>query len=539
MSPRRTLAVGAPLVAMLVVLRIIHEPVPVYGDSAAGWIEHMARLETALSLQRASASGPLELLRAADGLYPPALHLLALPVSLLTAHDPRVVAGLGLLWLAALAAAAGSIARRWSSGPVAALVVLLVPALHGVAARYYYDLPMVALVWGCAALVIRGGTGAGLAGAALFGLACLVKWSALPLGLPVVLGALVLAPPGRARLAVALALPVVVGGLLALDLPSFGAMGGASFQPPPGTVLSAAQQSLAESGPPGQALVMLQVGLSEGILGDRAGFYAARLLQSCLSPALGLVLLPALVLGVWHATHRERLAVLAATAPVAAFLLLLLPPLDERFLLGLLPLVALGSARGWAAAPSQAQRPGLALVFGVGLAVGARLHLGASLPPDQAPDAAQSGHTLPWTWSAGPSVDRRGWAPASASPSPRMSLRARLWEVLQACPWRRLGGRDRLITPQGDLNWWGHQLRLAALSGDPTWSWQPDGPGEVWLQPAPPGAWEPASPSPPGMVPAGTVRDPDGGPGILVWQQPSTPRCAAPGLAPPPDTDAL
>lgn len=539
MSPRRALGAAGPLIALLVVLRLIREPVPVYGDSAAGWIEHMARLETALSLRRATGSGPMELLRAADGLYPPGLHLLALPVSYLSDHDPRIVGGLGLVWLGLLAAAVASIARRWDGGAVAALVVLLTPALHGVAARYYYDLPMVALIWGCAALVVRGGTGGSVAAAAVFGLACLVKWSALPLGLPVVMAALVLAPHRRARLAVALAVVVVVGVLLALELPSFGAMGGASFQPPPGTVLTASQQALADSGPPGQVLVMVQIGLSEGILVDRASFYVLRLLRSCLSPALGLVLLPAVALGVWHATARERIAALAAVAPVAAFLVLLLPPLDERFLLGLLPMVALATARGWAAAPIRARGPGLALVLGVGLAVGARLHLGPPLPPGQHPDATQSGHTLPWTWSAGPSVDRRGWAPASDSPHPRMELRQALWGVLTSCPWRRIGGRDRLLTPGGDLNWWGHQLRLAALSGDPTWSWQADGPGEVWLQPHPPGAWQTEAPPPPGLVPAGTVRDPAGGPGILVWRQPSTPPCAAPGLAPPAATDDL
>ena len=218
--------------------------------------------------------------------------------------------------------------------------------------------------------------------------------------------------------------------------------------------------------------------------------------------------------------------------PPLLFLVLVVPPLDERFLLGMLPVVALGWARGWAALSPSKRRWSMAAVLVAGTAAAADLHLGALRSPELPEDPLLAGQQLRFRWSAGPSVDRRGWAPASGSPSPRVAMRTTLWQTLQQCPWRRIGGADRLLDPRGDLNWWGHQTRLAALAGDPTWSWTADGPGELWLRPAPADAWQQATDPPRGMVSLGVLRDPEGGAGIELWRQASSPDCARLQLSP-------
>ncbi len=537
MRASAALAAGAAVTGALVASRVVREPVPVYGDSGAGWIEHMARLDSLLGLQQASG-GPVAWLRAADGLYPPGLHLLTLPVALLSDHSVVAVGLTGLAWLALLAAATGALARRWGpeAGAVAALAVVLSPGLHGAAARHYYDLPMVALVWTAAALLVAGrGARAGLGAALVFGLACLVKWSALPLGLPVLAAAALVrarAPGGRTALGALAAAGLGLGlALHALALPSLGAMGGATFQPPPGVALTATQAARAAAGPLGQAVVMLELGLADGLLWDRLGFYLGRTVGTALGPAHALATLAVLCWGLATGDRRSAGGAVALAAlaglPVLAFLVLVVPPLDDRFLLGLLPVLALGTARGWSRLPRRARPLVLGAVLATGLATAADLHLGALAPVTGGHGPAESGHTVPLRAGAGASFDRRGWARAVQSPDPRRALRARLWAALAPCPARRIAGSDALIDPRGDLNWWGHQTRLAAVRGDPHWSWVPGGTGELWLRPDPADAWGAPAAPPAGMRRVGSLRDPAGGPGIQIWQADHIAPCPA------------
>ena len=99
----------------LVLARGCRAPVETYGDSGAGYIEHMARLQVLERLTQAGG-GPVERLVSADGLYPPGLHLWSLPVALLTDHAPSGTAWMGVCWLTLLAAAVAGWARGLGAG---------------------------------------------------------------------------------------------------------------------------------------------------------------------------------------------------------------------------------------------------------------------------------------------------------------------------------------------------------------------------------------------------------------------------------------
>ena len=77
-------------------------PVDTYGDSGAGYIEHLERIRV-LNRLTTSGGGLLDRLRAADGLYPPGLHFLSAPASFLGDHEPASVTVLGGMWLLLLA----------------------------------------------------------------------------------------------------------------------------------------------------------------------------------------------------------------------------------------------------------------------------------------------------------------------------------------------------------------------------------------------------------------------------------------------------
>ena len=503
----------------LLVARVVQAPVEIYGDSGAGWIEHMARVQAILDIQRTGALWPWDVVRSADGLYPPGLHLLTCPLAALGAHSTTAAVLTGIGWLGLLAGAVAVLAHH-ARGPVSAwaavVVTLGMPALHGVATRYYYDLPMVtAIWWGAAVLVVvrspvRAGVGAGL----LLGLACLIKWSAIPLGLPIILAAAVHRRCWRTGLVVAGTSACALGALASLDLPSWGAMGSATFQPPPGVVLRGDLATLAAGGPVGQAIAVLVSSFQSGVLVDRIGFYAARLVHAGLSPAL------AVVWGVWwvpwaRAKGPGLLAGMVSAVPVMGFVVVLLPPLDERFLLSLLPGLALAAGWGRASLATAVRAWTDRMVVVVALVVAADFHL----PP--------RGATLPSWLRAESSVDRRGWGRRDEGPPVREALRTALWSTLNTCPWRAISGTDLLIDPTGDLNWWGHQTRLAALRGDPSWSWTVGDEGELWLRPAPPSAWASPSDPPARYTLVAEVRDPDGGAGIEIWQAPGLSPCPA------------
>lgn len=512
----------------LVIGRVIDEPIERYGDSAAGWIEHQARLLAELRLREAEG-GPIAALRAADGLYPPGLHLLAIALSTVGGRSPAVAGLIGPAALLLMAGSVGAVSRSFGAKTASAtLFCLFTPALHGMAARYYYDLPMAALLWAAAAACLRsrGRPWMTAAAATLAMGAAFFKWSALPLGLPLLLVAARRSrawSAGLAPIALVAALPLA----LALGLGSPGAMGAVSFQPPTGTTPHPAWAALPGVG---EALGAM-LAQAAAVDGERLRFYPSRIIDSVYGP------LGALVIGA--AALRARGiggALLLPSAATAAFLLLLLPPLDERFLVVWLGLPALAAGLGaerWARSLRAGAPAAAALALAVGLTVALDLHAPgrhAEDPAIQSAPEAQGRAPHPG-WGPGSSVDRRGWSRTAHRPPTREALGGLILEDITQNNVQRVIAADQLRLLEGERNWWGAQELGRALDGAPLQATlHTEGP----LPPPIPGArlYLPPDDSPlrrPDHRPAEAgwlrcpeplLRDPAGGPGIERWCAP-------------------
>jgi hypothetical protein len=219
----------------------------------------------------------------------------------------------------------------------------------------------------------------------------------------------------------------------------------------------------------------------------------------------------------------------------ALFLLLLLPPLDERFLVAWLGLPAGAAGVGLAGLGARARGPALALIAALGLGLAADLHA----PGRWAPTLDPAGLT-PAAQGRGPgvglgpasAVDRRGWARTSDRLPPRDALGDALRAAL-----RRAGAqrgrpvlvRDRLRLPEGEQNWWGTWQAAAALAGEalhvellPPGALPPPRTGALLLLPAADAPWaEPGDAAPPpGWRPCSEpqIDDPEGGPGLRCFE---------------------
>ncbi|MBL8618433.1 MAG: hypothetical protein JNM72_22655 [Deltaproteobacteria bacterium] len=511
----------------LLLLRIHSAPVDRYGDSAAGWIEHQARLRALHAA--AEATGPLDLLKRADGLYPPGLHLLSAPLLWLAGPDPRAA---GLIGPAALLVLAWGVGRwaeglRRGAGLPAALIAALTPALHGMSARYAYDLPMAAALWATVGWA-AGPRPRPLTSAITTLCAALLKWSALPLGLPLLLGAAAGRRRGTALFASALCVAAPVLGSLA-GLASLEAMSSTTFQPPTGAKVLEAIAALPVVGPALAAMAAQAAALDAA----RLGFYPSRLWWSCYGPAGALGLLPLVAMGL--RARATRAPILVGTALSALFLLLLLPPLDERFLVAWLGLPAATAGVGLTGLSARARGPALTCVAVVGLALAADLHAPGRWAPTLDPaelSLAAQGRGPGVGLGPASAVDRRGWARTADRLPPRDALGDALRAVLRTAGAQRgrpVLSRDRLRLPEGEQNWWGAWQAAAAHAGEalqiellPPGPLPPPRRGALLLLPAADAPWaEPGDAAPPaGWRPCAPAQidDPEGGPGLRCFE---------------------
>ena len=179
----------AAAIVVVVLSRISRSLVQPYGVDGAEYIEHLSRLEVLQAWRQYREVGDLvAFLREVDNAFPPLLHLLTLPMGTVLGHRAEDVLMAGPLWLLLLAVAIAMVAASLGSGvrsaAAAGCATLLIPALHGFATRYYYDLPMTALLWlGVALIVVLRADRpvvAGFVGGVLLFAAALIKWLALP-----------------------------------------------------------------------------------------------------------------------------------------------------------------------------------------------------------------------------------------------------------------------------------------------------------------------------------------------------------------------
>jgi len=557
------------LVVGLLLRRLSLSGLQSYGADGAQYIEHTARLRILKMWQQMGDAGAWRFLFDADAAFPPVLHLLTLPGGMLVGYTAEAATATSLVWLVLLAAITGWLAHRLSRSEAvsaaAAVGVFLTPALHGYAARYYYDIPVVTLTWLAVAFLIAGRDRWPLRCAVLvtvvFSAAVLTKWAALSFGPPLLLAALIVrsrprplageaADEGlllnwRSRVVVLLLVVVAVALLLSLYLQMSGAENSLASMSRTAFVVGGATQ-----GVPGSAAdlgTVLGSAISEGVQrwgelsSEQRTFYPLRLVTSALSPLLALLALPLLL--VWLVASRLGSSLLVLPLLVyGGFLVLLMPVLDDRFLLPLLPALLLGCAFGWAelSRPWNVRVAGLVVVFG--LVVFLDFHFaGANSFNQERLIAHPHQEVVPPTWARGlgasSSVEQRGWCRADRQLPSGRSFRAALWEQVRVLQPNYLGvpGQHELIDPWGDLEWWRYRGLLDQISGPRR------GPEVIAICPPPGHApYEPeapdvvvnlvragAEPVPPScLIPsqweqAGLVKDPDSTRSASFWRRTS------------------
>ena len=392
------MGVAAALCA-LIGARYAANPVPDYGQSGAPYIEHQYRLQVVELWQAPDGPGLLRFLAEADRIgqsYPPLMHVIYLPVGGLFGHGAPHVSWFGVVWFLGLAVLVGCVAwslTRSSPAAMAAIAAtLLVPSLHATATRYYYDLPMTALLWLCVALLLVTRRGRPRLGGVLVGIAwftaCLVKWTAIPFGLFMVGGA-ALCPlprdeddlpgswrPRAQQLGIAAAvLAVLVALFLAGSTASVGEMSRTFVVDDAAAARVADSRAGVVAGVGATAWVWLDklTGLVADPPLDEAWFFLSRLVLAVLSPALTVLVVALALRGRRHLRGLPLVGV--ALVGQLLFLSVSIQYPDERFLLTLAPVFPLAAAVAWSGLGLRERWiwAAFALVFGAGVALD--LHL--------------------------------------------------------------------------------------------------------------------------------------------------------------------
>jgi 4-amino-4-deoxy-L-arabinose transferase-like glycosyltransferase len=552
-----------------VLIRIARGGVQNYGADGAEYIEHSARLAVVRHLRNTDWSSPWGSFVGADQSFPPLLHVLTGTLGEWTSHSAEVAASASVLWLLLLSLAVGVLASeltaRRSVGFAAATGLLLLPAAHGFATRYYYDLPMTALLWCSAAAFLRYRQRAPLLGGGLAGLllaaAALTKWPALAFGAPLILGAFLCAgSEGRPRwmersLALGSATLVCCGAV-------------ASFLAGRGDKTSLARMARVglDSGAPHTWTAQWDgpVGLALSRVSNRIGlfgledvtFYLLRSVTSIFSPLLACFV--ALLIIRWLARGRTGWRFVGTVLlGHACFLLGLVPLLDDRFLLPAAPALVVAATIGWSGL-SPRLRQGLGTgILAAGLLVALDFHAAPQSPWNQPLILSPGDHdTVPCTLARGlgasGSVEHRGWSRADSSgrslaaatrgcvsprPQPRTAHRGRVWQAIQACAAPSLGipVETHLFTPQGDKEWFTYRAILDELA--------PGGRATEVVGVCPTVGHAPFAGPLPSLVVAGseaglpgcldpaawelaeTVDDPGGGPALLLFRRTGSSVC--------------
>ena len=491
MTQRRWVIVLTAFIGAMMGSRLLRWPLEAYGDAAAQYIEHLTRLRMLERIREGLPSGPLEALKALEGIYPPGLHLVELAWGALFGHAAESVLWLGFVWWLLLCGSVAKLAthlipEREGLAGKAFLATALIPALQATALRSYYDLPMTAVLWLAMAVVTSGlpwrGVWAGLCLVA----ATLIKWTALPFGGVMLLALVVVQGRAIARPVLsALSLMIAWSAVFIMaGAESFSSMGSATFQPAPGVAVGTAEG-------PAQWLTVAQANLSQWDA-ERLMFYPWRLVSTVLSPVGALVLGWATYRGWRSGRVGLRLFALIALGHLA-FLLLLVPIQDDRFILTLAPAAAIVAATSL---HGRALRGALVAM----LLVSADAHLWTP--------AKESGEGNPWpatrdgqTWTPrlgmSSSVDRRGWSRSTDMRDNKTTARAQLWSAVTACGGGVVDARKQLLSPAGDLNWWAYRRSLAAVRDEGVLAmWR----GESGAGERPPQVWVGSSSAGPGPI---------------------------------------
>jgi hypothetical protein len=485
-----------------------------------------------------------------------------LPFGAVFGREATVASATGVGWLLllvmAVAACASAILPRGTrlvGASAAAAALALVPAIHGGANRYYYDLPMIALIW-CAAAILLWGRDrrpvlAGVSAGVIGSVACLVKWATIPYGAILVVALLFGrgggdrgARPGFRILAccLAMAIPAYLTVRYLGDV-----VGTSSFGHQAHITVPGAEGTDIDRGAFGARFALLP-GHWSSMGAPELLFYPLRAAVSVFSPLLFGVT-------VWLGARALRrrpwelapLAILGAGH--VAFAVFVLPVLDDRFLLPAVPAAVLLAVAGWMTLQDPLRRRVAVGVVAVAAIVAVDLHFA---PPTfltyPVELLAQRDGNSPWTrargLSAASSVELRGWARHDEADPARAALHDSVWDVIHACgrgvcvaTERQSGAIDRY----GDQEWLRFRGLMDRVRGGPEVLVITTCPTHIGRLPqdcVADLAIEPLAPDgtaePPGCADEGvwelhaSVPDPDGGAGVSVWRKAGAPVCPLP-----------
>jgi len=525
------MAVVAPLIAASVIGAIVtiaaHRPDDTAllhsARNASDWGHHVIRIQRAEAVEEAGLATLLtnprffwEWFLEGDHDFPPLLHATASILGTALGHDSMSVQRAGLWWLVLLCLATGWVAwniqgARSASPPhpagpsrltiacAAAAATALIPAHHAAALNYYYDLPMTALLWATAAIVLALGARPpvlpGLvAGAGVF-VAGLMKWTALPAAAPLLLGVLA-TPPQRRDSSSSQAFPWreriltgVLSGATAVALllvywrqspRSWNRMLSMTYDTTldPNSDFPATSWLTTVSDTLGRGIDAVTLGSNISL--EALVWYPLRFAFSYASPLVCAALVLLAMLWLWNGA-RGWVLVVVTTVVHFALLLAVFTSQDERFLLTLGPLAALVGALGWANLPGGLRQTVALALVALGLWVGWDFH--HSEPPEDVglgkPASAEPTSTLGRIW-AEIDYDRRGlglqtgvdsqwgWVRADSESPSYFPNRELLWKTSVTCGASVILAQEDLTTDlYGDGMWWTYRLGLARTQRSP------------------------------------------------------------------------
>jgi hypothetical protein len=475
------------------------------------WDEHLARVRIATSWQ-GRGNLPLSLWAAtSDGIYPPFLHYVMATLGGVFGHGDAAVGRTMVLWLLLLSGSAGLVGWRISgvgrTGWLVAAATATVPGLAAASLTYFFDLPMTALLWlGVALLLLlrpRAPEVAGILAGLCWFAAGLTKWTALPFGVVMFAGALLVHLPGEGlnrgevwvRLRTGAALAVVSGLLFRLWF-------GISVTSWQGMSQNSMGDSAAWSWTGLGGLSSWLDARLQPFSWERLAGYPADLTTSLLSPLLALGTL--VLVAVWFAGGRRRgLTLIAATCLGQwAVLFWLVPVTDPRFLFTLLPALLLAATLGLDRLPKRAFLPVVIAWTVVALWASWDVHHGDagllnrywSATPDR-----QHGFLSGRGLSIRSGDAKTGWRRSDDEGEVFPPSRAELWSTVAACGGSVLVVQQEVIRDTTDFTWWQYRNGLAQLRGEPAFvevsqlqGWQDGGTPAVGvtLGAAPGPGWE-------------------------------------------------
>lgn len=437
-------------------------------DTGSAWSEHTVRIEAMAFPPSQHRQGVFDWLQALDVQYPPLLHLVSIGLSPVVGASDLAVNRSMVLWLLALALGAGLAGRgltgKSAVGLATGVGTLTVPAFTASALHYYYDLPMTALLWcslGCVLMARRShALPLGIAAGLLFAGACLVKWSALPQGIPLLLGALLVPLPeeGWGRRAWIERLRVAGPTLLcaALVLFAFTQVSTSSWR-------EMGAITLGEPGQQSRPSLLQSLHLPDS---SKVGAYIGRTVTALFSPLLSVLV----VLGLLRWVFRDRrgwpLLALGLVGNIG-FLLFLVPPADERFLFPVVPALILAAVLGTAGCSRRVRTGAATLWVVLALSVTWDVHHGSDGP-------------LSWTWESsmfgglrgrGLSLDSGeeavGWTRADDAARERALHpgREELYNGIVACGAQTLIVERGALSGPADMTWWRYRNFLQQAGG--------------------------------------------------------------------------